>query len=153
GHEIVFFGVPDVGPFARAANLNFVPFGEAEYPAGSISKTWSEVAKLHGSDVVLHSTQHLIPGLLRASLERLPEKLAETGVEALVLDTIYFFLELVPMSLDMPYVHIWNVLHLDLSGTTPACLFSWPYDPTQEGIAKNLEGLQWVGERFGPALA
>ena len=26
GNEIVFIGVPDVEPFARAAGLNFVPF-------------------------------------------------------------------------------------------------------------------------------
>jgi UDP:flavonoid glycosyltransferase YjiC (YdhE family) len=36
---------------------------------------------------------------------------------------------------------------------TPACFFSWRYDTTQEGIARNLEGLKWVGELFGPALA
>jgi hypothetical protein len=32
GNEVVFFGVPDVEPFARAAGLDFVPYGEAKYP-------------------------------------------------------------------------------------------------------------------------
>ena len=36
GNEVVFFGVPDVEPFARAAGLDFVPYGETEYPVGSI---------------------------------------------------------------------------------------------------------------------
>jgi hypothetical protein len=27
------------------------------------------------------------------------------------------------MRLGMPYAHIWNVLHLDLSGSTPAHFF------------------------------
>jgi len=27
GNEVVFFGVPDVEPFARAAGLDFVPYG------------------------------------------------------------------------------------------------------------------------------
>jgi len=153
GHDIVFIGVPDVEFFARAADLNFVPFCEQEYSAGSTSRAWGEVAKRHGLDVVLHTTQHLMPVLLKAALERLPEKLAETDVEALVLDTTYLFLGLVPMRLGMPYVHIWNFLHIDLSGVTPACFFSWPYDTTQEGISRNLEGLKWVGELFGPALA
>ena len=39
GNEVVFFGVPDVEPFARAAGLDFVPYGEAEYPVGSIDKS------------------------------------------------------------------------------------------------------------------
>jgi zeaxanthin glucosyltransferase len=38
GHKVVFIGVPDVEPFARTAGLNFVPFCENEYPAGSIEK-------------------------------------------------------------------------------------------------------------------
>ena len=38
GNEVVFFGVPDVEPFARAAGLDFMPYGEAEYPVGSVDK-------------------------------------------------------------------------------------------------------------------
>jgi zeaxanthin glucosyltransferase len=40
GNEVVFFGVPDVEPFARAAaGLDFVPYGEAKYPVGSIEQS------------------------------------------------------------------------------------------------------------------
>ena len=52
GHEVVFFGVPDVEPFARAAGLDFVPYGETEYPVGSVDKVYSSVAELHGFEVV-----------------------------------------------------------------------------------------------------
>jgi UDP:flavonoid glycosyltransferase YjiC (YdhE family) len=41
GNEVVFFGVPDVEPFARAAGLDFVAYGEAEYPFGSIDQVYS----------------------------------------------------------------------------------------------------------------
>jgi zeaxanthin glucosyltransferase len=44
GNEIVFFGVPDVEPFARAAGVDFVPYGEAEFPVGSGGLTGSSVA-------------------------------------------------------------------------------------------------------------
>jgi zeaxanthin glucosyltransferase len=43
GNEVVFFGVPDVEPFARAAVLDFVPYGEAEYPVGSIDKVQRDI--------------------------------------------------------------------------------------------------------------
>jgi zeaxanthin glucosyltransferase len=36
-NEVVFFGIPDVEPFVRAAGLDFVPYGEAEFPIGSIA--------------------------------------------------------------------------------------------------------------------
>jgi zeaxanthin glucosyltransferase len=153
GNEVVFMGVPDVEPIVRAANLNFVPYGEKEYPLGSIAKGYGRVAKLHGLDVVRYSLRELSPGLLRAGLEHLPQKLAETGVEALVLDTIYFLLELVPMRMGMPYAQIWNVLHLDFSGMTPSFLFSWPHMTTPEAVARNVEALKTTGEMLAPVWA
>jgi MGT family glycosyltransferase len=94
-----------------------------------------------------------VPGLIKAGLEHLPEKLRETSIEALVIDTVYRFLELVPMRLGMPYAHIWNILHLDRSGSTPAYYFSWPHETTPEALARNIEGLKSISRFFAPVLA
>jgi zeaxanthin glucosyltransferase len=153
GHEVVFIGVPDAEPIVCAANLNFVSFCEKEYPIGSIGKGYGGVAKLHGEDVVRYALREISPGLLKAALEHLPEKLAETSVEALVIDTVYFFLELVPMRLGIPYAHICSALHLDFSGVTPNSLFSWPYQTTPEALARNLNGLKKIGGFLAPVLA
>ncbi len=142
GHEVVFIGVPDIEPVVRAAGLDFVPFGENEYPLGSIAKKWGGVADLHGLDVVRYTVRELTPDLLKASLEHLPGKIVETGVNALILDTAYRFIEIVPMHLRLPYVQIWNVLHFDSSGSTPLALYSWPHETSPEALARNVEGLQ-----------
>jgi zeaxanthin glucosyltransferase len=63
GNEIVFFGVPDAEPFAGAAGLDFVPYGEAEYPVGSIDKLYGSVATMRGFEVVRHSCVNLNPQL------------------------------------------------------------------------------------------
>ena len=152
GHEVGFIGVPDVEPVARAADLRFVPFCEDEYPPGSVAEKWGGVAKLHGLEVVRYTARELTPGLVRAALEHLPEKIAETGVNALVLDTIYRFLELVPMHLRLPYVHIWSVLHFDFSGSTPLALYGWPHETNPEAIVRNVAGLQIVREMRGTLL-
>jgi zeaxanthin glucosyltransferase len=150
GNEVVFLGVPGVEPFARAADLDFVPYGEKEYPAGSIKKIYSSVTKLHGFEVVQHSCTDLNPDLTRVTFDYLAEKLITTGVEALVIDTIAFFIELVPLSMSMPYVHIWNVLHLDLSGATPASLFSSRLDTSPEGLNRNVANLHKMVAILGP---
>jgi zeaxanthin glucosyltransferase len=150
GNEVVFFGVPDVEPFARASGLDFVPYGEAEYPVGSIDKLYSSVAKLHGFEVVRHSCMNLNPDLTRVTFDYLAEKFATTGIEAVVIDTIHFFIELVPLSMFIPYVHIWNVLHLDFSGATPTCLFSCPLDTSPEGLHRNALNLEKTGAILGP---
>jgi zeaxanthin glucosyltransferase len=152
GHEVVFIGVPDIESLVRAADLDFVPFCENEYPLGSVAKGWGGVANLHGLDVVRYSARELTPGLVKAALEHLPAKLAETGVNALILDTVYRLLEIVPMHLRLPYVQIWNVLHLDFSGSTPLALYSWPHETSPEALARNVAGLQIVREIRGPVM-
>jgi MGT family glycosyltransferase len=153
GNEVVFFGVPDVEPFARAAGLDFVPYGEAEYPVGSIEKIYGSVATLRGFDVVRHSVMNLNPDLTRVTLDCLAEKLATTGVEGLVIDTIHFFIELVPLSMSVPYIHIWNVLHLDFSGATQPCLFSGSLDTSAKGRNRNAANVDKMGELLGPVTA
>ena len=146
GHKIVFIGVPDIEPVVHPADLDFVSFCESEYPPGSIAKRWGGVAKLHGLDVVRYTARELRPGLIKAAFEHLPGKIAETGVDALILDTLYRFIEIVPMRLRLPYVQIWNVLHFDFSGSTPLALYSWPHETSPEALARNIKGLHILRE-------
>jgi zeaxanthin glucosyltransferase len=152
GREVVFIGVPDIEPVVRAADLDFVSFCESEYTPGSIAKRWGEVAKLQGLDVVRYTARELTPGLVKAALEHLPGKIAETNVSGLILDTRYRLLELVPMHLRLPYVQIWNVLHFDSSGSTPLALYSWPHETSPEALARNVAGLQIVDQLHGPLM-
>jgi zeaxanthin glucosyltransferase len=152
GHEVVFIGLPDAEPIVRAADLDFVPICEKEYPLGSVPKAYAGLAKLHGEEVLRYSCSEMHPGRCKAALEQLPDKIRETGVEAMVIDTVHFFVELAPISMGIPYVHIWNILHLDRSGSTPPAFFSWPYERTPEAIARNVELLKRAGSFFAPVL-
>ncbi len=152
GHEVSFISVLDAGPIVRAANLDFVPISEKEYPLGSIPEVLSGLSRLHGLDVIEYWIKHIAPGLAAAGLEHFPKILAETGIEALAFDSAYRSLELVPMHLGMPYAQVWNALHIDYTGSTPAMIFDWPYDPTPEGRARNLEGLQMF-KKFSASAA
>jgi zeaxanthin glucosyltransferase len=72
GHEIAVIGVPDVEPFARAADLAFVPFCEEEYPAGSIAKLYAPISKLHGLEAARQSVRDKNAGLFIAASRELP---------------------------------------------------------------------------------
>ena len=153
GNEVVFFGVRDAQPIVHAAGLDFVSICEQEYPLGSVAKEYGHLATLRGEDVVRYSARELHPRRLRATFEHLPEKLAAAGVEAVVIDIVHFFVELVPMSMGLPYVHIWNILHIDRSGATPPCFFSWPHETTSEARARNMEGVIRMSALFAPIAA
>src|SRR5580698_276933 len=107
GHEILFFGIPDVEPFAHAANLPFVPFCEEDYPAGSITKIFGTVATLQGND---DWERNLItPSLLKVMPNGLRKKLEENRVDAMIIDKGHLFMELVPMSLVILYFHVGTI--------------------------------------------
>lgn len=152
GHEVVFIGVPDIESVVRTADLEFIPFCESEYPLGTVARTWGAIANLHGLDVIRYTARKLTPGLVKAALEHLPGKIAESGVDSLVLDTTYRGLEIVPMHLRLPYVQIWNVLHFDVSGSTPLMFYSWPHETSPEALASNVKGLQILRELGEPMM-
>jgi zeaxanthin glucosyltransferase len=150
GHEITFFGLPDAARIVHSAGLDFAPFGVDEYPVGTTPAMYARLATLKGEDVVRYSFQEMHPQRARITLEQLPEKLVRRGVEALVIDTVHFFAELVPMNMGIPYAHIWNVLHIDYSGATQPCLFGWDYEDTAAARARNMEAVKKMRSVFQP---
>ncbi len=71
--------------------------------------------KLRGLEALRYISLELTSKLTIAMFQQLPQKLMEAGVEVLVIDTGHRFLELVPMSLRMPYIQVCNILQ----ATTP----------------------------------
>jgi MGT family glycosyltransferase len=150
GHEVTFFGLPDAARIVHSAGLDFVPFGEAEYPVGTTPAMYAHLATLKGEDVIRYSAQEMHPRRTRITLEQLPEKIARRNVEALALDPIHFFAGLVPIKMGIPYAHIWNALHIDNSGATPPCFFGWGYEDTPAARARNMEAVKKMSSVFQP---
>jgi zeaxanthin glucosyltransferase len=153
GHEVICIGVPDIEPIVRDAGLTFVPYCEEEFPAGSLAEAYAPVAKMHGMEVVTYTCEKVFAPLARAALKHLPQALEKTGVEALVMDPIHFFLELVPIKMSIPYVQVCCALHLDLSGTTPPFIFNWRHETTPEALIRNIEGVHQTVQTLLPVLA
>jgi MGT family glycosyltransferase len=152
GSEVVFFGVPDIEPIVRAANLAFVPYCEREYPIGSLARTFGRVAHLQGLEVMRYTLEEIMPDLLEAAFWHLPEKVVETGVQGMVIDNAHFLAQLVPMSLNVPFVQICNALHRDPSGLTPPSWLSWPHEITPEARARNADGLKQINSLLSGIL-
>jgi zeaxanthin glucosyltransferase len=106
-----------------------------------------------GHDVVFIGVPDIEPVVRAANLDFAPFcEIAETGVNALILDSVYLLLEIVPLHLRLPYVQIWNVLHFDFSGSTPLTLYGWPHETSPEALARNAAGLQILSEFRGPLM-
>ena len=148
GHKVIFFGFPDAERPVRAAGLDFIAFGESEYPVGATAALYAHLATLSGEDVTRYSCQEVYPYRCQISLEQLPQKLSAAGVQALLIDKAHHFVELLAIKMGIPYVQVWNTLHYDGSGASPPFNFNWPHATTSEAIDRNLEGVRKLDIAF-----
>jgi zeaxanthin glucosyltransferase len=141
GHDVIFFGIPDAEPAARAAGLDFFPVCQQRYPPGEHARQMHQLSLLSGAEA-LQYTVHLFTEACRAALEDGPRAMGEMRADALVLDQVSRGFDLVAMHRGIPYVHVSNALHFDYSGHTPLCLFDWPHEAGPEAFARNRQGVE-----------
>lgn len=130
GHDVVFL-------YSLSANgLPCLPGDKRD----DINANRPEMSKLEGKEALAFYCG-VAAKETEAIFKSLPRMLEKTGVEALVLDPIQFFVELAAMKLRIPYVTVATALYIDFSGYTPAGIFGWPHETTPDALARNLEAV------------
>jgi MGT family glycosyltransferase len=140
-HDVVFISLLDTEPFvSRIAKLPFLPCCEKDLPSGAMKEVARQISLRQGHEA-LEFTLHSIASMTDSLLDSLPGILEKAEIDALVLDTYHFYMELVPIRLGMPYAHLSNALHFDYSGYTPLCIYDWPHECTPEALTRNRKGV------------
>ena len=153
GHDVVFLSLADVAPFVEAAGLPFVPVSEAAYPAGSAGKLVRRLSELSGEEALRFTVNAMMKGYTASLFESLPDTLSKAGVDGLVLDQYQPYVELIPMYLRMPFVHVSNALHVDYTGRTPICFVDWPFETGVDALARNAEAIRRTRILLEPVTA
>jgi len=153
GHDVVFISLADVAPFVEAAGLPFVPCASMAYPAGSLGKLVRRLSELSGAEALHFTVNAMMKRYTAALFESLPDTLSKAGVDAIVLDQYQPYVELIPMHLRMPFVHVSNALHVDYTGRTPICFVDWPYETGVDALARNMEGVRRARTLLEPVTA
>jgi zeaxanthin glucosyltransferase len=153
GHDVVFISLADVAPFVEAAGLPFVACSEKAYPAGSLGKLARRLSELSGEEALHFTVNSMMKGYTASLYESLPDTLSKAGVDGIVLDQYQPYVELIPMHLRMPFVHVSNALHVDYTGRTPICFVDWPYKTGVDALARNIEGVRRARILLEPVTA
>jgi zeaxanthin glucosyltransferase len=153
GHNVVFLSLADVAPFVEAAGLHFIPCAEEAYPAGSLGKLVRHLSELSGEEALHFTVNAMMKGYTAALFDSLPDTLSKAGVDAIVLDQYQSYVELIPMHLRMPFVHVSNALHVDYTGRAPICFVDWPYETGADALARNAEGIRRTRVLLEPVTA
>jgi zeaxanthin glucosyltransferase len=139
-HDVVLISLPDSESYVSAAGFAFIPYCEAAFTTGAANEIRRQMSKLQGEDGV-RFTVEAQGQMMRAALSSLPAALATARAEAVVLDAYQYYVEVVPMSLGLPYVHVSNALYFDYSGYAPLCIYDWPHETTPAALARNRKGV------------
>jgi len=142
GHDVVFLYSSD------AAGLPFIPDPEKDH----FNENRPQASKMQGEDA-LKFGMHLLMAQTEAMWKSLPAIVQANAVDALLLDTVQFYVELGPMQLGMPYIHVSAALHRDYSGYTPPYFSDWPHETTSEALARNRKGVERFLETLAPTIA
>lgn len=139
-HEVIFLYSSD------AAGLP-VFFEENSAEPNITQKAIAEVSKMQGEDALEFGVKTIV-GLTESILNSLPAAVAETGVEALLIDAGHFYAELGAIQIGIPYIHVANAMYSDYSGYTPLWPYGWPYEDTEQARARNREGVARFARMF-----
>jgi zeaxanthin glucosyltransferase len=86
-------------------------------------------------------------------LNSLPTILTAAAVDAVVVDTVLFYVELAPISVGIPYAHVSVALHFDYSGSTPLYVYDWPHENSPTARVRNQAGVETATKGLAPAAA
>jgi zeaxanthin glucosyltransferase len=138
-HDVVVMSLRSAAPLVGAADLKFVPCGDEELPAERLNELMGQLSKLQGREAA-DFTVRVAAVVTKAMLKSLLKTLTETEMDGVILDTVLFYIELAPIRLGIPYIHVSNALHFDYSGYAPLCMYDWPHETTPAALARNREG-------------
>jgi MGT family glycosyltransferase len=127
-HDVVFLYS------SEAAGLPCVPADEKD----QVHENMPEISRMQGDDALQFAAQVMM-GQSESILKSLPDVVNANGIDALLIDTVQFYVELSAMQLGMPYLHLAGAVHFDYSGYTPMCLYGRRHQTTPEAFARNRE--------------
>jgi zeaxanthin glucosyltransferase len=151
GHRVTLVSLPDAGTRPYVAGFEFAPFGEREFPPGSLARFAEEQGRLAG----LAAIRFIVRGYLReveVLLRDLPPLLARRGMDALLVDQVYGAANTVAEKLDIPFVTICNALALNVEPAVPPFMTPWPYRASLLARARNVLGYRVMDSVIGPVV-
>ena len=143
GHRVTFLGFPDMRS-KLSEDFDFVAFGGDDQPEGSLASFLDRLSRLGG----LFSIRRLISdlaGFADTICKMLPSALHELNPDALIIDQSESSAGLVAKALQIPFATVANALPLNAEPSIPPPFLPWAYDPSPQGIRRNLGGYRIAG--------
>lgn len=139
GHQVTFFGVPDIEVKLRNSGLDFWSIGETEFPLGSLEEYYKKLGKMSGV-AGLKFTVNRLKISTQMLFDQAPNALKLAGVEAILVDQVTLGGGTIAEFLNLPFITICNALLINREPGVPPYFTGWDYSPNLLAQLRNRVG-------------
>jgi MGT family glycosyltransferase len=151
GHDIIFFSQIDLEATITGAGLRFIPYGEQTFPAGSVRAAMARIGRLPGQASFRVFLEEMAQ-LATTAFSELPPLIEAEALDLLLIDQLFPGGATVADHLQLPFVSVACALIVNRDDSVPPPVLPWPYDPFENGLARNRQGWAEFGADFEPLL-
>jgi zeaxanthin glucosyltransferase len=126
GHRVTVFHMPDLASSVRAEEVDFVPIGAHDHPAGSLAQSLAELGRLSGF-AALRYTVRVVAKTTEMICRDAPQAVRDARVDMLLVDQTEPAGGSVAEHLGIPFVTLCNALALNREPDVPPPFSPWNY--------------------------
>lgn len=152
GHRVTFIGLRDAETTVSAADLEFQPIGEAEFPVGSVAELSAVLGKLQGREALKFTMDYHVRSE-QIILRDLPEAVRRAGVDVLIIDQLHAGAATVADYLGIPFVTLCNALMTNREPMVPPFAIPWRYRDAWWAKVRNQVGWALIDRLMRPVGA
>ncbi|MFT5448060.1 MAG: zeaxanthin glucosyltransferase [Gammaproteobacteria bacterium] len=139
GHRVILFGTSGAEPFARAAGVDFHPYGLREFSAAANAEWFARLGRLRGTRA-LREVERLLATRAAVRLAELPAAARGLGVDALLVDQCSAEGGSIAERLDVPFMSVCSSILLNRDADVPPFNTLWHYSPSLWARNRNRVG-------------
>jgi zeaxanthin glucosyltransferase len=126
GHRVTVFQMPDLASSVHAEQVDFVPIGADDHPAGSLPQSLAELGRLSGL-AALRFTVRAVAKTTEMICRDAPQAVQDARVDMLLVDQTEPAGGSVAEHLGIPFVTLCNALALNREPDVPPPFSPWSY--------------------------
>ncbi|NEQ35486.1 MAG: glycosyltransferase [Okeania sp. SIO3I5] len=128
-HRVTFIGIVGYEAKIRAAGLEFISYGQEEFPQGAMTEYLDHLSQLSGIPAFRYSVVGILKKDANALLQETPQLIKDAGIDALLIDSASIGGVAIADFLKIPFITIHSIVVSHQENNIPPLFTNWKYNP------------------------
>ncbi len=130
GHRVTFIGIVGYEAKVLAAGLEFIGYGQEEFPQGAMTEYLHHMSKLSGIPAFRYAVVTILKKDVNALFQDAPQLIKNAGIDALLIDSLSTGGTTIAELLEIPFITIRSSVVSHQENSIPPLFTNWKYNPT-----------------------